>query len=115
MSLKQVMSALAVSSVLSLPALASDYLDTSTSFSDENKHTKTRVIRSYRLLLYMAKILKMVTRVTFGCDPPTHSRGCYLLAVQGVLPFGGQGGVTFWVLPFRICFCGWRVVYLSGG
>jgi len=44
MSLKQVMSALAVSSVLSLPALASDYLDTSTSFSDENKHTKTRVI-----------------------------------------------------------------------
>jgi len=35
MSLKQVMSALAVSSVLSLPALASDYLDTSTSFSDE--------------------------------------------------------------------------------
>ncbi len=44
MSLKQVMSALAVSSVLSLPSMASDYLDTSTSFSDENKNTKTRVI-----------------------------------------------------------------------
>ncbi|MGM0525884.1 MAG: leucyl aminopeptidase family protein [Pseudomonadota bacterium] len=44
MSVKQLISAVAVSSALAYPAVASDYLNTSTVFSDQDKTTETRVI-----------------------------------------------------------------------